>query len=312
MSSLVKGRQTGNPFKAMSELTKDNQPAARGRSPALDRQVLIPLVFWLGLPLVWSIPTLYYGVQTGEAAGPPFETLAVIVHVYIMWACAFGATWLLARVPVLRQANPYILIFIGGLLGITLVARYAIRALLLFRVSFAENSEYLRSQIYEAAPYLFELSWDFFMFLGEAYWYRVFCWTVSAWFFFASFRIPHFGLQFRPLASAAQTSETEPFILTKLKPELGRDILALKAEGHFTRVFTPVGDELVYYKFGDAVAQMSNTNGTQVHRSYWIKTENLTAAKAPRGKVTLTLANGLTVPIGQTYLHHLRSQGIID
>ena len=99
--------------------------------------------------------------------------------------------------------------------------------------------------------------------------------------------------------------------MSKVTPAIGKDLVALKAEGHYVQVYTQTGNDLIYYRFSDAIAQLSEHDGIQVHRSYWIDPGSAKAVKDDSGKYELLLSNDLRVPIGQTYKQNVRAAGLL-
>jgi len=99
-------------------------------------------------------------------------------------------------------------------------------------------------------------------------------------------------------------------LLQKLPPRLGRDILAVAAEDHYLRVHTPLGSDLILYRFGDALADLADADGLRVHRSWWVARAAVAACRREGERTVLDLSNGLTVPVSRTYLLALRTAGI--
>ncbi len=54
------------------------------------------------------------------------------------------------------------------------------------------------------------------------------------------------------------------------KPENRGPILRLSAEDHYTMTVTSRGRELILIRFSDALSELAETEGTQIHRSHWI------------------------------------------
>ncbi len=94
-------------------------------------------------------------------------------------------------------------------------------------------------------------------------------------------------------------------LLQRVKPAIGRELYWLKAEGHYTLVQTALGSDLVLCRFGDAVVQLAS-DGTQVHRSYWASNAILTHPRTRIGDGVITIADGRTIPIGPSYLAHVK------
>jgi hypothetical protein len=113
-------------------------------------------------------------------------------------------------------------------------------------------------------------------------------------------------------AAASSGPHPDPEFVKKLRPELGRNILALEAQEHYIKVHTDLGHELIHYRFGDAVQELANKPGLQVHRSYWVA-DDAVVAIVPVGKsYRLTLRNGLTVPVSLSYRGALQQHRILN
>jgi len=88
-------------------------------------------------------------------------------------------------------------------------------------------------------------------------------------------------------------------ILQRAKRDLGSQILVLQAQDHFVQVTTPVGSELVLYRFNDAIREMGRDAGLQVHRSYWVARSAVRALSFSEGQYMLELSNGTRVPVSR-------------
>ena len=99
--------------------------------------------------------------------------------------------------------------------------------------------------------------------------------------------------------------------LQKLRPELGKSLLAIEAQEHYVKVYTERGDDLILYRFGDAVNELAARGGLQVHRSYWVSQEAVTAVRPVGKSYRLTLRNGLEVPVSQSYRGALKEHGLL-
>lgn len=100
---------------------------------------------------------------------------------------------------------------------------------------------------------------------------------------------------------SGRSATEQPRLLERLKAGQDAEILALVAEDHYTRVLMPDRNELIYLRFSDAIRDMDDYSGLQVHRSYWV---SLSAAKsyAEKGhRAFLTLSNGETIPVSRSF-----------
>lgn len=281
------------------------------------------LVFWLALPVAWALPTIYYNVNMAPTEMLPLAEVFTVVHMLIMWGCSYIATRAVAHLTRRRPIKPVFVFLLGGLIGIVVLARPLLRASVALRAEWFASTEALSRQVLDAFPSYFEVSPEFLIGLISIYWFRIFCWTASAWFFYSFFGKPSFGIDtsdFEPLDRAVMAEISSehvagsraPHFLSKTDVAIGKAVVALKAEGHYLRVYTDLGDDLIYYRFSDAVAQMGENAGIQVHRSYWVNPKSAQAVKDGSGKFELHLPNGLTIPIGQTYKQNVRAAGLLS
>ena len=116
-----------------------------------------------------------------------------------------------------------------------------------------------------------------------------------------------------PLPTAAPAVEAPPIavspdsFLRRLPPALGRDLLALEMEDHYARVHTALGSTLILLRLRDAVSELGEDGGLQVHRSWWVARNAVARTERDAGKMTLVLRNGLHVPVSKTYREAVRA-----
>ena len=89
-----------------------------------------------------------------------------------------------------------------------------------------------------------------------------------------------------------------PFMNRLPNPEQG-DLIAVSAELHYLRVYTHNGDGLILYSFGQAMADLAQTDGLQIHRSHWVATGAVTKTLGKRRKLSVALTNGLVRPVAR-------------
>ena len=100
-----------------------------------------------------------------------------------------------------------------------------------------------------------------------------------------------------------------PEFLSKTHGVRLENVTALKAEEHYLRVFSTDGSELVHYKFGDALVQMPNDIGLQVHRSWWVADAHVCGAERGARRWRLLLPEGVSAPVSDRFVQDVRSRG---
>lgn len=119
-------------------------------------------------------------------------------------------------------------------------------------------------------------------------------------------------LMYPPIAHAEATSESTvtPAFMQRLSPQLRQSALfAIKAEGHYIQVWTDQGKELVLFRFKDAVREIDEAQGMQVHRSWWVARNAIAGSRRERGKLVLRLKNDIDVPVSRSNVQALKTTG---
>jgi DNA-binding LytR/AlgR family response regulator len=102
--------------------------------------------------------------------------------------------------------------------------------------------------------------------------------------------------------SALNGNIQSPGFLARIPQRISLDeLLAIKAEQHYLRVFTPDREHMVLYRFGDAVNELDNDLGIQVHRSYWVNKNAIDCIKPKAKKFLLRLKGGIDIPVSIPY-----------
>ena len=99
-----------------------------------------------------------------------------------------------------------------------------------------------------------------------------------------------------------------PFV-KRIPGAIAGELLCLKTEDHYLRVYTTAGDDLILHRMKDAVKELIEADGLQVHRSYWVARCAVLSVERKDRKVTLLLKNGLSAPVSETYASKLREAG---
>ena len=98
-------------------------------------------------------------------------------------------------------------------------------------------------------------------------------------------------------------------LLAKLPKSLGDEILCMKTEDHYLRVFTPHGNALILMRMTDAEKTTGDVEGLRVHRSWWVARAAVRRSVAAGGNISLILSNGVEVPVSRERRHLLQAQG---
>lgn len=163
----------------------------------------------------------------------------------------------------------------------------------------------------------FAPSLEFFSSILTLYMHDIILWPIFAGFIIFYGKFPFGILQSNRLSEpliehnkrtndrSQKVTDTTNAFLRKLKPELGSAISYLKAEGHYVRTKTELGEDLIYYRFGDAIIQLDKI-GIQVHRSYWVSHSVLKNKETQVRDNEILLSDGTSIPVGSTFVQILK------
>jgi len=131
--------------------------------------------------------------------------------------------------------------------------------------------------------------------------------------FFALFFALYARVDFRAEGEEARetSAELEPE-QTQLHERLPAGfpaIIALSVEDHYTRVHAAWRSEMVLMPLSEAITLVPETNGQQVHRSWWAAREAVVSHKREGRDIKLVLENELEVPVSRANVKTLREAG---
>ena len=105
----------------------------------------------------------------------------------------------------------------------------------------------------------------------------------------------------------AAPSATPPF-MTRIPAALGTELLAVEANDHYLRIHMGLGSHLIHMRMIDALEELRQSDGLQVHRGWWVASHAVCSQTRKQAQTFLTLANGITVPVSRTFLNAVRKR----
>lgn len=112
--------------------------------------------------------------------------------------------------------------------------------------------------------------------------------------------------------SVGTTATQIPPFLNRVPEDLRHDLLAIQAQEHYMAVHTTGGSKLILYRFGDALGELKETPGIQVHRSFWVADGAVANHERKSGQLFLTLRNGQEVPVSRTFVRQVEKSGLLE
>ena len=72
-------------------------------------------------------------------------------------------------------------------------------------------------------------------------------------------------------------------------------------QDHYTEVVTTRGRQLVLLRFADAMNEIGQTQGLQVHRSHWIADADVVSLRKPAGRLHVMTQDGTEIPVSRSH-----------
>lgn len=115
-----------------------------------------------------------------------------------------------------------------------------------------------------------------------------------------------------PAPRALSIAPSESALPIPFIPLLPRDVqgtpLCVQAQEHYIHVRTVNGTGLIKYPFGHAVKSLEDTPGMQVHRSYWVHDQAVTAIVKVGQRYFIEADSGEQIPISQSFARAVRER----
>lgn len=270
------------------------------------------LAFYLFIPAVNAF--LFGWMRAGRTAlwPRPLSLLYWVGNIFIFWLLSDLLARLLALLQGRRQMPLWLLLLLSNI-AVGFVAQPLVGAW------FGVLQPLLPTDVHVTPPQPFSLaSWLAATIPGASIWVGVNLLLLHA------FRMPRYGYAAdqtgrlpEPATSAtaidartevAGSTDANLAFMEKVRPQRRGALLALKAEGHYLKVFTTQGEDLVLYQFSRALSEVASLPGGQVHRSWWVARD---AVKRMAGTERLVLNNELEVPVSRSYRMVARRDGLL-
>ncbi len=106
----------------------------------------------------------------------------------------------------------------------------------------------------------------------------------------------------------AKPAAPEVRFLRRLPKHLGQRLISVSVSDHYVEAVTDRGKHLVLMRFADALDELGEAAGMQIHRSHWVAFEAVTKPVKRSGKLHLALADGRELPVARSKLAAVREK----
>lgn len=98
-----------------------------------------------------------------------------------------------------------------------------------------------------------------------------------------------------------------PF-LKRLPKEIGTALISISMEDHYARVITLRGEALVHVRLSEAISELKNYPGRQIHRSHWVALDSIVGIERNNRRLIVKTSNGEQLPVSNSYENNIRDQ----
>jgi DNA-binding LytR/AlgR family response regulator len=101
--------------------------------------------------------------------------------------------------------------------------------------------------------------------------------------------------------AAPPSSEIEQSsrFLKELRNRASGNLISISSELHYLRVVTTDTEVMFLYNLKDAIEELPENSGVQVHRSHWVAREHIKQLTKKNGNSVCILSNGSSLPVSR-------------
>lgn len=270
-------------------------PQSLKRQSKITQDNLRKIAFHFLIPLVLVIYTAT-GTSYHRLLGSSGAFVFVSLFAFIPWWTAEALTRAVKFILAPWRPSLLVLTFTGSVLACIAVILYAPLLIKIFSVFNFSTSMTLTSDAMTAGKYK-ELIIQCIR--------AIFLWMAVNFIFDRYLGLPRF--RYAPLVAEKEFSLKSTAYENKLYTHLKRfsacdEIWIIKAEEHYVRIIGSQREELILYRFSDALKAVSQDHGLRVHRSYWVRRDKIASINYDTNKrMNLVMENGFTVPVSRRY-----------
>ena len=89
--------------------------------------------------------------------------------------------------------------------------------------------------------------------------------------------------------------------LSRLPLSIGTELVCIRMEDHYLRVTTQRGEALILLRLRDALKELDDYPGFQVHRSWWVASDQVKQLSRNGRRLNIVLSNGRQIPVSASF-----------
>jgi hypothetical protein len=90
--------------------------------------------------------------------------------------------------------------------------------------------------------------------------------------------------------------------INRLPKNIGKELICISMEDHYLLAYTDLGNHMMLMRMKDAMIELKEYPGMQVHRSYWVATKHVSHSVKNLRKNILVMSNNMEIPVSRKYL----------
>ena len=114
-----------------------------------------------------------------------------------------------------------------------------------------------------------------------------------------------------PMPQPLPSQPARPPLIERLPHAARGKLLYLSMQDHYVEVHTDKGTSLVLMRLADAIREVGDTPGVQIHRSHWVTLDAVAGRTRKDGKPFLRLVDDAQLPVSRSYAEAVRKAGLL-
>lgn len=102
-----------------------------------------------------------------------------------------------------------------------------------------------------------------------------------------------------------------PALLSRLPFDKRGPLVAISVEDHYVRVRTTKGEEMILLRLSDAMREVGETRGAQVHRSHWAAFDQVRSVTRKGDRAILSMRHGDDIPVSRANIAKIKEVGLL-
>lgn len=112
-------------------------------------------------------------------------------------------------------------------------------------------------------------------------------------------------------ADLTPLSNPMPRLLLRVEPSLRGDMISISVRDHYVDVLTTEGQSSLLLRLSDAIAEVADVDGGQVHRSHWVAWSAVQGVEREGHKLYLRMPYGTRLPVSRNHRDKVEARGLV-